>query len=325
VCIFSAGLCNLKYRMAALRKITAYWEANLTGLKLSSFSAPFQMKLIERKRIGNFFMRTLNTIALILVLFWGHDNFAHSSVYPMESDWDSPLVHGAFIESYDIGVEIIKIGDTPLATITTIQQHEYGSLLNYSNSGQILVTHNSFLVNVTKGKISLQFYAHDGTIVTLAAGAGNSYEFEPKSFTTTSAVTNSNRVLVAFDEVQYFVPPGESTQIVDIDIMPAKKFYYPNQNAKGLIPVVIFGSMYLDVNNIEISSLNFESLAVKTEGGAYYLASVDHVNNDKFPDLVVLFEADDTFLSNGFSEATLKGNLFNGTIINGKNNIYMVH
>jgi len=266
-------------------------------------------------------MRTLKTATLILlILFGGHHKFAQSSVYPLVSDWDNPLAQGDFLKIYDVGSEIIKNGDTPVATLTTVQQHEQGSIFNYSNSGQILVTHNSFLVNVTKGKVYLDFYAHDGTIVTLAAGAGNSYEFEPKSFTITSAVTNSSLVLVTFDGVQFLVPPGELTQIVAIDIMPAKKSYYPNQNAKGLIPVVIFGSTYLDVNQIEIGSLDFERLAVKTEGGSDYLASVDHVNNDEYPDLIVIFEADDTFLSSGFSDATLKGNLSDGTIINGKNN-----
>jgi len=268
-------------------------------------------------------MRTLKTITLILIFFWGHVNFAHSSVYPFESDWYSPIAHGTFIKSYDIGVEIIENGDTPLAIITTIHQHKHGSLSNFSNSGQLLITQNSFFVNVTKGKVSLDFFAYDGTIVTLATGAGNSYEFEPKSFTITSSVTNNNRVLVSFDGVQFFVPPGESTQTIEIDIMPVTKSYRLNQNAQGLIPVVIFGSTYLDVSNIEISSLNFESPAVKTEGGAYYLASVDHINDDEYPDLIVIFEANDTFLSKGFSYATLKGNLSDGTIINGKDNIYM--
>ena len=271
-------------------------------------------------------MRTLKTVTLILlILFGGHHKFAHSSVYPLVSDWDSPLAHGTSLIIYDVGTEIIKNGDTPVATITTVQQHEQGSMFNYSNTGQILVTHNSFLVNVTKGNVYLDFYFNDETTVTLAAEAGNSYEFEPRSFTITSAVTNSSIVLVTFDGVQFLVPPGELTQIVAIDIMPPKKSYYPNQNAKGLIPVVIFGSSYLDVNHIEIGSLNFERLAVKTEGGTDYFASVDHVNNDEYPDLIVIFEADDTFLSNGFSDATLKGNLFNGTIINGKNNFFKAH
>jgi len=268
-------------------------------------------------------MGILKTITLILIFFWGHVNLAHSSIYPFESDWYSPIVDGTYIKSFDIEVEVIENGDTPLATITTIHQHKDRLLSNFSNSGQLLITQKSYLVNVTKGKISLDFFAYDKTLVTLAAGAGNSYEFEPNSFTITSSVTNNNRVLVFFDGVRFFVPPGESTQIVEIDIMPVKKTDHLNPTAQRLIPVVIFGSSYLDVSSIEIGSLNFESLAVRTEGGAYYLASVDHINEDEYPDLIVIFEANDTFLSKGFSYATLKGHLSDGTIINGKDNFSM--
>jgi hypothetical protein len=270
-------------------------------------------------------METLKAIILILIFFFGgHVNLAYSNIYPFESDRYTPIVYGTSIKSFDIGVEVIENGDTPLATITTIHQHKDQSLSNFSNSGQLLITQNSFLVNVTKGRISLDFFAHDRTLVTLAAGAGNSYEFEPKSFTITSSVTNNNRVSVFFDGVRFDVPPGDSTQIVEIDIMPLKKSHHLNPSAQGLIPVVIFGSTYLDVNSVEISSLNFESLAVRTEGEAYYPASVDHINDDEYPDLIVIFEANDTFLSKGFSYATLKGHLSDGTIINGKDNIPMV-
>ena len=76
-------------------------------------------------------MRTLKTATLILlILFGGHHKFAHSSVYPLVSDWDSPLAHGTSLIIYDVGTEIIKNGDTPVATITTVQQHEQGSMFN---------------------------------------------------------------------------------------------------------------------------------------------------------------------------------------------------
>jgi hypothetical protein len=235
----------------------------------------------------------------------------------------SPIANGTFIKSYDIGLEVIANGDSPLAIISTIHRHERGSQSNFSNSGQLLITQNSFFVNVTKGKVPLDFFAYDGSAVTLTVEAGNSYEFEPKSFTITSSVTNNNRVLVSFDGVQFFVPPGESTQIVEIEIMPLKKNSLLSQNAKGLIPVVIFGSTYLDVSSVEIGSLNFESPAVKTEAEAFYLGSIDHINDDEYLDLIVIFEANATFMSNGYSYATLKGKLSDGTIINGKDIIYM--
>jgi hypothetical protein len=279
------------------------------------------VKLIERQWQETLFMGTLKTIILILIFLGGHVNFTYGNICPFESDLFSPIIDGTPIKSFDIGIEVIENGDTPFATITTIDEHKNRLLSNFSNSGQLLITQNSFIVNVVKGKISLDFFAYDSTLVTLAAGAGNGYEFEPKSFTITSFVTNNNRVSVFFDGVQFVVPPGDRTQIVEIDIMPVKKSHHLNPSAQGEIPVVIFGSTYLDVNSIEISSLNFGSLAVSTKGGAYYLASVDRINDDEYPDLVVIFEANDTFWSKDFSYATLNGHLSDGTIINGKDNI----
>jgi hypothetical protein len=268
-------------------------------------------------------MRTVKTIALILLFYWGHVNFAQSSISPSESVWYLAVADGTFIQCYDIGVEVIENGNTPLAAITTIRQHEYGLSSNLSNSGRLLITQKSYLVNVTHGQISMDFLANDGTLVTLATGAGNSYEFEPRAFKITSSVTNNNRISVSFGGVQFFIPPGVSTQIVEIDILPVKKPDDLNQNAKGLIPVVIFGSTYLDVNNIEISSLDFESLAVKTGGEAQYLASINQIDDDEYPDLIAIFETNNKFLYKGFRFATLKGILSDGTIISGKDNLYM--
>jgi hypothetical protein len=268
-------------------------------------------------------MRTLKTIALVLIFYWGHANFVHSSIYPFEPDWYHPIADGVFIQSYDIGVEVIGYGDTPPVSITTIRRHEYGLLSNFSNSGRLLITHDSFLVDVTKGQISMDFFTDNGTLVTLAVEAGNSYEFEPRAFKISSSVTNNKRISVFFDGARFFVPPGESTQIVEIDILPVKKPNHLNQNAQGLIPVVIFGSTYLDVNNIEISSLNFESLAVKTGEGEYYLASVEQIDDDEYPDLIAIFETNNKFLYKGFRYATLRGILSDGTIISGKDNLYI--
>jgi hypothetical protein len=265
-------------------------------------------------------MRGLATIFLLLFLGVEPIHFAESSVYPFDSDLHSSAAPDTSLKSYYIGMEVIEDDDTQLGSITTIFQPDYGSPSNFSNCGHLLVTRNSFLVNVTKGKVSLDFFAYDGTIVTLATAAGNSYEFEPKSFTITSSAGNSHRVLVSFDETDFFLPPGKSTQIVDMVIMPMEDYYPANPGEPRLIPVVIFGSIYLDVNNIDIESLNLESLTVKTEGGTRYFATVDLVNEDDYPDLIVVFEGNETFRSRRSSHGTLRGNLVDGTTISGKDN-----
>jgi hypothetical protein len=81
--------------------------------------------------------------------------------------------------------------------------------------------------------------------------------------------------------------------------------------------VIIFGSAYLDVSNIDVSSLLLENIASEMVGKAINLAKVDFVNDDVYPDLVLKFEANNKCLSTDFGYATLRGYLTDGTIING--------
>jgi hypothetical protein len=86
--------------------------------------------------------------------------------------------------------------------------------------------------------------------------------------------------------------------------------------------VVIFGSAHLDVTTIDIGSLRIENLAMRMKDKAHNFSTIIHVNYDKYPDLVVMFDDISQFLyKDNSSYATLKGNLSDGTIINGKDNI----
>ena len=106
------------------------------------------------------------------------------------------------------------------------------------------------------------------------------------------------------DGVRFLINPGESNQIVTIDIKPVGKFTAENQpNKAGVpakkagvpakeagVPVVIFGSAYLDVNSIEINSLALEGYGVMMDEQHNNMAIIDFVNDDPYPDLVVNFE-----------------------------------
>ena len=54
---------------------------------------------------------------------------------------------------------------------------------------------------------------------------------------------------------------------------------------------------------------------------AHNFSTIIHVNYDKYPDLLVMFDDISQFLYKDDGYATLKGNLSDGTIINGKDNI----
>jgi hypothetical protein len=268
-------------------------------------------------------MRTRILIIFILLFLLGHMNVVYSAFSPADSSWTGSTVKEIDIKSYDFRVEVIEYEGTPLDSFTTIYQDKYGSLATFSDGGQLLFTSKSIFINVTKGNVALNFMANDGGIVTLAADAGSSIEVEPDSFTITSSITNTNEVLVLFDKAEIFIYPGQRAQMIVIDIRPLNESYCFNQNMNGLIPVVIFGSAYLDVNSVEIGSLFLEGPDVTSRAIENNKAIVDYVNEDEYLDLVVEFQANNKCLSSDSSYATLKGNLSDGTIINGIDDIHI--
>ena len=119
----------------------------------------------------------------------------------------------------------------------------------------------------------------------------------------------------------HFIPPGKRSQIVQIEIITETKSHDFKPDIQGNTPVVIFGSAHLDVSNINIESLYIENLAMRVIGKAHNLSTIVHVDDYEYPDLIVMFEDIGHFFNKSFSQATLRGNLSDGTIINGNDNI----
>ncbi len=254
----------------------------------------------------------------------GHFNFANGTILPSEFSKSHIIGRGTHVDSFDFRIENIDYDDMLLGSITTLRKHDNGSFTMFSNGGQLLYTHNGVCVKVTDGNVALSFRGYAGLAVSFASSAGNCFEFEPESFTINASATNTNDVLVHFDGVEYYIPPGIRTQIVEIDIIPEAKSHNFIPDIQGNTPVVIFGSAHLDVSTIDIESLCIEDLAMRVRGKAHNLASIVHVDDDDYPDLIVMFEDISNFLYKGISYATLKGNLSDGTIINGKDNILIL-
>jgi hypothetical protein len=137
-------------------------------------------------------------------------------------------------------------------------------------------------------------------------------------------------------------PPGgtdvvmiefEIIKEVPIDIKPGS---YPNCfniNGNGVIPVAILGSADFDVTQIDVDTLEFAGLEVRVKGNGIPQCSVDDVSGDfTFPegapdgidDLVCQFVDDPSLWNPGDGEATLTGELFDGTLIEGTDNICIV-
>jgi hypothetical protein len=263
-------------------------------------------------------MRKLFLIALLASMLLVAVKSSFSAVLPADLIGKNSTVESMmYRKGMDYWVEIIENNGLHLATVTTFQQkncNPYSTLKYYSSTTS---TCYSVFADVMNGPVEMDFMSFDGRLATIIVNAGDGIEFKPESFTISSPVSNSNEVLVLIDGVRYLINPGESNQIVTIDIKPAEKSNAEHQTKKAGVPVVIFGSAYLDVSSIEINSLILEGLAVMMDEQNNNLSIIDFVNDDPYPDLVVNFENTGGSSFKDFSQATLTGNLSNGTIISG--------
>jgi hypothetical protein len=112
--------------------------------------------------------------------------------------------------------------------------------------------------------------------------------------------------------------------IVAIDIKPGSDPNCININGHGVIPVAILGSGDFDVSQIDLASLSFGGLEVRVRGNKGPLCSFEYSNEDMYLDLVCHFEDDTANWNVGNCEATLTGNLIDGTPFEGTDSICIV-
>ncbi|UCF38057.1 MAG: hypothetical protein JSU96_04155, partial [Acidobacteriota bacterium] len=104
---------------------------------------------------------------------------------------------------------------------------------------------------------------------------------------------------------------------VEIDIKPGSDPNCFNINGHGIIPVAINGSASFDVSGIDISTLIFAGLEVRTKGNGTPQCSFQDWNGDGYEDLVCQFVDNPDFWNPGIGEATLTGELFDGRLFDG--------
>ncbi|MGA1840274.1 MAG: hypothetical protein ACMUIU_06570 [bacterium] len=112
---------------------------------------------------------------------------------------------------------------------------------------------------------------------------------------------------------------------VDIDIKPGS---YPNcfnNNGHDVLPVAILGKPDFSVYNIDPATIQIETLSVKKVGkNEKLLAHYEDINDDLVDDLVVQIDGSEKLFENGEIHATLTGELYDGTLIEGEDTICIV-
>ena len=262
-------------------------------------------------------MRILKIFLLLAILLSSQANIAISSVSRLDFNRFAAEAKKAGMSSLDFRIDVIEQDGIPLDAVTITKRRLQRPLVPADNGGHLLLTSKNVFMTVTNGIVAMNLMAGNGTLISLVASSGNSIEFEPYSFTITPSVTNTRSVTALIEGVEFFIPPGESTRFVEIYTIQNDRINDRDQGSYGFLPIAIFGSAYLDVSNIELDSLLLQHLAAKAEAKPKEPASIQYVNDDSYPDLIVKFEAYNNFLDGGFSHTILNGQLTDGTIIKG--------
>ena len=109
-----------------------------------------------------------------------------------------------------------------------------------------------------------------------------------------------------------------------LDIKPHS---YPNPinlGSKGVVPVAVYGTDDFDVNDVDLATLTLAGASPKEKGSKGKTGSYEDINDDEIMDLIVHFCTPDLQLYTTSVEAVLEGELFNGALITGADDIKIV-
>jgi len=110
---------------------------------------------------------------------------------------------------------------------------------------------------------------------------------------------------------------------VDIDIKPGSDPNSINTRSMGVVPVAILGSDTFDVTDVDVTTLMFgnASPAHDLTDPDTYNEHIQDVNDDGFDDLVSHYKQKETGIACTDIEATLTGELLDGTPIDGTDSV----
>ncbi len=126
------------------------------------------------------------------------------------------------------------------------------------------------------------------------------------------------------DDFKFRSIPESVTLQIQIDIKPGSCPNPINLASKGVIPVAVLGGEEFDVTQIDQETLEFAGARPRPKGKSGNIGSVEDVNDDGFDDFVVHFPTQDLELDEDDEEATLIGELFDGTQFEGTDSVQIV-
>jgi len=175
-----------------------------------------------------------------------------------------------------------------------------------ASSTFVTVSCGSVTITVIDGTVVIEFSLDGSTIIT-TLDALDSVTLDDE----TTTVTNNGRPPIS-------IVAGEILQLttqVTLDIKPGEDPNAINLKKEKSITVAILGSADFDISQIDDSTLEFgpDGASPLAKKGVRF----EDVNEDGFVDLFAKFKTRDAGLQAGDTEACIKGNLNDGTFIEG--------
>ncbi|MCA9218220.1 MAG: hypothetical protein KDB27_34365 [Planctomycetales bacterium] len=115
-------------------------------------------------------------------------------------------------------------------------------------------------------------------------------------------------------------PPPNPVLDVLVDVLPDGV----NNDEHGVIPVAIFGSADFDVTQIDLATVELDTLKIKVKSNNTFQASLDDLNNDSFADYVVKIDDSAIVYDPNDTVGTVTGMLFGGQLFQGTDAITIV-
>jgi hypothetical protein len=193
--------------------------------------------------------------------------------------------------------------------------------LSLDAGDEAIVTCGSVTVSVISGVVEITFLGNDGTRITVSLAAGNSLTFDPVNLTITAPSSNSGPVVVLINGKQLILNPGQTGQVVPIDIKPDSFPNSINLGSKGTIPVAIISTATFDATMVNPTTVTLAGAPVKLKVNGKPMVSFQDVNSDGRLDLLLHVSTPALQLTSTDTEAILAGQTFGGTLIQGADSI----
>jgi uncharacterized protein YjbI with pentapeptide repeats len=192
-----------------------------------------------------------------------------------------------------------------------------------SHGDELVVTCGSVTTEVLSGVVEIFFTGTGGAEATTTLSEGNTLTFEPTTFTFSAPDTNDEPAIVIVEGGEIAVAPGEEFDVIPVilDIKPGGDLNEINLGARRGVPVAVLTTEDFDAATVDFTTVEFGPAGAMILHRKGHLGDVDL---DLDEDLELHFRPGETGLVCGETEASLVGELFDGSVIVGRDHLFTV-